>query len=444
MKIPIVTIVGRPNVGKSTFFNRLLKRRDAIVDDQPGVTRDRHYAESDWNGKQFMLVDTGGYMPDSKDEINVAVREQVDIAIEESDVILFIVDVITGITDIDMQLAEKLKRTNKPVILVVNKADTDARALEAYEFYQLGLGDPAIISCMQSRGVGDLLDRLVNAFDTTVDFEKEVSDEIKVAVIGRENAGKSSFVNTLLGTQRTIVTPIPGTTRDPIDSLLKYQKRNYLLIDTAGLKRRAKVKENVLFYSQLRTMRSLQRAQVVIYFIDASEYLTRQDMRVIAEAARSKKGIVIAINKWDLIEKDDKTMLAWQRDLVEKLGEFSYIPIVFTSVLQKQRLYKLMDTVTEVYEELQKKISTSELNKVLLPIIHENSPPAVKGKEIKINYITQLKTAAPVFGFFGNHPDLIPDNYRRFLERQIREHWQFRGVPITLAFKSKHKERRTG
>jgi GTP-binding protein len=444
MKIPIVTIVGRPNVGKSTFFNRLLKRRDAIVDDQPGVTRDRHYAESDWNGKTFMLVDTGGYMPDSKDQIDIAVREQVDIAIEESDVILFIVDVITGITDIDMQLAEKLKRTDKPVILVVNKADTDARALEAYEFYQLGLGEPAIISCMQGRGVGDLLDRLVDSFEAPVDFEKDSSDEIKVAVIGRENAGKSSFVNTLLGTQRTIVTPIPGTTRDPIDSPLKYQKRNYLLIDTAGLKRRAKVKENVLFYSQLRTMRSMQRAQVVIYFIDASEYITRQDMRVIAEAARSKKGIVIAINKWDLIEKDDKTMLAWQRDLAEKLGEFSYIPIVFTSVMQKQRLYKLMDTVTEVYEELQKKIPTSELNKVLLPIIHENSPPAVKGKEIKINYITQLKTAAPVFGFFGNHPDLIPDNYRRFLERQIREHWQFRGVPITLAFKSKRKERRTG
>jgi GTP-binding protein len=443
MKTPIVTIVGRPNVGKSTFFNRLLKRRDAIVDDQPGVTRDRHYAESDWNGKTFMLVDTGGYMPDSKDQIDIAVREQVDIAIEESDVILFIVDVITGITDIDMQLADKLKRTDKPVILVVNKADTDARALEAYEFYQLGLGEPAIISCMQGRGVGDLLDRLVDSFETPIKYDKESPDEIKVAVIGRENAGKSSFVNTLLGTQRTIVTPIPGTTRDPIDSPLKYQKRNYLLIDTAGLKRRAKVKENVLFYSQLRTMRSMQRAQVVIYFIDASEYMTRQDMRVIAEAARSKKGIVIAINKWDLIEKDDKTMLAWQRDLTEKLGEFSYIPIVFTSVLQKQRLYKLMDTVTEVYDELQKKIPTSELNKVLLPIIHENSPPAVKGKEIKINYITQLKTAAPVFGFFGNHPDLIPDNYRRFLERQIREHWQFRGVPITLAFKSKRKERRT-
>ncbi len=441
MKQPIVTIVGRPNVGKSTFFNRILKKREAIVDDQPGVTRDRHYADSDWNGKSFMMVDTGGYMPDSDDMMDIAVREQVDIAIEESDVILFIVDVITGVTDIDEQIAEKLQRTNRPVILVVNKADNDAREFEGYEFYNLGLGDPSIISAMQGRGVGDLLDRLVKAFDKKVDYDTQEKNAIRLAVIGRENAGKSSFVNTLVGKQRVIVTPIPGTTRDPIDSELKYQKRDYLLIDTAGLKRRARVKENVLFYSQLRTMRSLQRADIALYFIDADESITRQDLRVISEAASARKAVVIVINKWDLIEKDHKTMREWEVDLADKLGEYRYIPVVFTSVIEKQRLYKLLDVATEVYDEYQKSIRTSDLNKVLLPIIQENSPPAVRGKEIKINYITQLKTAPPVFGFFTNQPKLIPVNYRRFLERQIREHWQFTGVPVTVVFKPKNKDR---
>jgi len=270
--------------------------------------------------------------------------------------------------------------------------------------------------------------------------EEEVDDErIRLAIIGKENVGKSSFVNTLVGKERIIVTPIPGTTRDPIDTPLKYRGREYLLIDTAGLKRRTKVKENILFYSQLRTMRSIQRADVVIYFVDATLGLTRQDMRVVSEAVSAKKGMVIAINKWDLIPKDEHTLTQWEKEFRERLGTLSFIPLIFTSVTQKKRLYKLLDLATDVYEELYKKIRTSELNRVLQPIIEANSPPAVRGKEVKINYITQVNTAPPVFAFFGNHPDLIPQNYRRFLERQIREHWGFQGVPIYLTFKHKHK-----
>jgi GTP-binding protein len=439
MKQPLVAIIGRPNVGKSTFFNRILKKRDAIVHDQPGVTRDRHYAPADWNGKSFMLVDTGGYMPASQELFDAAVREQVEIAIEEADVILFIVDQSTGITDIDQQIAEKLQRANVPVILIVNKVDNEKREGDIYEFYNLGLGDPLPVSALVGRGIGDMLDKLAANFNTPA---AEAEDHaIKLAVIGRENVGKSSFVNTLLGKERMIVTPIPGTTRDPVDSPLKYQKKDYLLIDTAGLKRRVKVQENVLFYSQLRTMRSIQRADVVLYFMDAVEGVTRQDLRIIAETVHAKKALVIAVNKWDLIEKDQHTLPRREAEIREKLGEHSYIPIVFTSVLQKQRLFKLLDVATFVYEEFHKEIRTRDLNKALLPIIQQNSPPAVLGKEIKINYITQLKTAAPAFGFFSNHPELIPTNYRRFLERQIRNFWEFKGVPISVVFKSKHKSK---
>lgn len=437
MKQPLVAIVGRPNVGKSTLFNRILKKREAIVHDQPGVTRDRHYAASDWAGKAFMLIDTGGYLPQSRDLIDQAVREQVDIAIEEADIILFMVDQTTGITDIDQQLAEKLQRTEKPVLLIVNKVDDQKHETEGYQFYNLGLGDPLFVSAALGRGSGDMLDRLVALIDSAAPGEETDDSAIKLAVVGKENVGKSSFVNTLVGRERVIVTPIPGTTRDPIDTPLNYQKRRYLLIDTAGLKRRAKVQENVLFYTQLRTMRSIQRADVVLYFMDAVEGMTRQDMRVIAEAVQARKGVVAVMNKWDLVEKDHTTLPALEKDLEEKLGTYRFIPLVFTSVLEKIRLYKLLDVATKVYDEYHKTIRTSELNKVLLPIIQENSPPAVRGKEIKINYITQLKTAAPAFGFFGNHPELIPVNYRRFLERQIRRHWGFEGVPVALVFKSK-------
>ncbi len=439
MRLPLVTIVGRPNVGKSTFFNRILQRREAIVHDQPGVTRDRHYALSDWDGKPFMLVDTGGFMPRSDDMIDAAIREQVEIAIDETDVILFLVDQSSGITDIDHEIAKRLQRTDKPVVLAVNKVDHEKLEPEGYQFYALGLGDPVMISAMQGRGIGDLLDVLTSHIDNDTRDEK-ASDAIKLAVIGKENVGKSSFVNTLLGKDRVIVTPIPGTTRDPIDSPLRYKKRDYLIIDTAGLKRKARVKENVLFYSQIRTARSIQRADIVLYFVDAAEGFTRQDQRVISDAIASRKPIVMAVNKWDLIEKDHRTTKLWEEELRDKLGMYTFIPIIFTSVMEKQRLYKLLDLATEVYEEFQRQVPTSVLNKIMLPIVKHNSPPATRGKEIKINYVTQLQAAPPVFGFFTNHPKLIPDNYKRFLEKQIRLNWPFRGIPVTIAFKAKNKQ----
>ncbi len=439
MGLPIVTIVGRPNVGKSTLFNRIIGKREAIVDDQPGVTRDRLYAQADWNGIPFMLVDTGGYLPKTEDEIEKAIREQVEIAIEEADVILFVVDRQTGVTQWDSLIAEKLQRTHKPVLLVVNKVDHEKYEPEMYTFYSLGLGDPIGVSGIQGLGIGDLLDRLVQHLQK-IPF-KPREEGIHLAVIGRENVGKSSFVNTLIGEKRSIVTDRPGTTRDAIDSPLNYKKRRYILIDTAGLKRKARIKENVLFYSQIRTARSIQRADVVLYFMDATEGPTRQDLRVIQDAARQKKGIVIAVNKWDLVPKNEHTLFQWERAMKERLGEYAYIPIVFTSVLEKKRLYKLLDVATAVYEELHKYIPTSDLNDVLLPIIQETSPAAIRGKEIKINYVTQVKKNPPVIAFFSNFPELIQDHYRRFLERKIRELWGFTGVPLTIVFKSKHGKR---
>jgi len=442
MKQPIVTIVGRPNVGKSTLFNRILRKREAIVDNAPGVTRDRNFATTDWNGKLFLLVDTGGYLPSAKELLEIAIKEQVEIAIAESDVILFVVDQSTGISDIDQQIGDKLKKIEKPTLLLVNKIDHQMLESEGYQFYNLGVGEPILISAAQGRGIGDMLDTLQSHLpDGYTDSETE-NDTIKLAIIGRENVGKSSFVNIITGEERIIVTPQPGTTRDPIDTLLKYQKRNYLLIDTAGLKRRAKVRENILFYSQLRTLRSIQRADVVLYFVDATEGLTRYDLKTLSDVIEARKSAVIAVNKWDLISKDHNTLHQWEIEFRERLGNLSFIPIIFTSVLEKKRLHKLMDEATEILSEMKKIIRTQDLNNFLLPIIHENSPPAVRGKEIKINYITQIKSAPPLFAFFGNQPRLIPDNYKRFLEKQIRTHWGFKGVPVNITFKSKRKSKR--
>lgn len=442
MGLPVVTIVGRPNVGKSTLFNRIIRKREAIVDDQPGVTRDRLYAPAEWNGVPFLLVDTGGYLPKTEDQIEKAIREQVEIAIDEADLILFVVDRQSGITEWDSLIAARLQRTQKPVILLVNKVDHTKYESEIYEFYNLGVGEPMGISALQGRTIGDMLDRVVQDLKK-IPVKEETQDAIKLAVIGRENVGKSSFVNTLIGQTRSIVTDIPGTTRDSIDSPLNYKKRRYLLIDTAGLKRKARVKENVLFYSQLRTARSIQRADVVLYFLDATEGPTRQDLRVIQDAARQRKGIVLVVNKWDLVPKNEHTLFEWEKAMKERLSEFSFIPIVFTSVLEKKRLYKLLDVATTVYDEMNKYIATSDLNATLLPIIQETTPAAVQGKEIKIKYITQVKQRPPVIAFFCNFPELIGDNYRRFLERKIRELWGFEGVPLTLVFKSKQKEKRT-
>jgi GTP-binding protein len=442
MKLPLVTIVGRANVGKSTLFNRILRKREAIVDDVPGVTRDRHFANTDWNGKPFTIVDTGGYLPKTKEFIENAVREQVEIAIAESDIILFVVDQSTGISDIDQHIAEKLKRYQTPTLLLVNKIDHQMLETEGYQFYNLGIGEPILISAAQGRGIGDMLDILSDLLEKVPPESKHQKDIVKLAIIGKENVGKSSFVNTIIGEERIIVTPVPGTTRDAIDTLLKYNKHEYLLIDTAGLKRRTKVKENVLFYGQLRTLRSIQRADIVLYFIDAVEGLTKYDLLMLNETVHSKKSVILIVNKWDLIPKDDKTLNQTEINIRERLGTLFYIPIVFTSVLQKIRLYKVMDTVAEIYLEMKKKIRTADLNDTLIPIIEKNSPPAVRGKEIKINYITQIKSAPPLFAFFGNHPQLIPDNYKRFLEKQIRNFWGFKGIPVNIVFKSKHKSKR--
>ncbi len=437
MALPIVAIVGRPNVGKSTLFNRIIKKRQAIVDDLPGVTRDRHYALTDWAGQSFVLVDTGGYLPQSSDEMEMAIREQVEIAIDEADLILHLVDRATGITDLDTDIAEKLKRSNKTVMLLVNKVDNENMETDIYQFYNLGMGDPVAISALQGRTIGDMLDRL-NLQLKSVTTPK-VEDGIKLAIVGRENVGKSSFVNTLIGQTRAIVTTAPGTTRDPIDSPLKYKQKKYLLIDTAGLKRKAKVKENVLFYSQLRTLRSIQRADVVIYFMDATTGPTRQDLRMLHEAVQQRKGMVIAVNKWDLVPKDEHTLFEWEQALKQRLGTFSFIPIVFTSVLEKKRLLKLLDVATHVYQEMHKYLKTSELNNLVLPILNQTTPPAVQGQEVKINYVTQVKSNPPVIAFFCNFPELIGASYKRFLEKKLREIWGFEGVPLTIVFKAKRK-----
>lgn len=436
MSQPVVAILGRPNVGKSTLFNRLIGKRKAIVDDKPGVTRDRNYGTVEWNNYHFILIDTGGYLPEAKTQIDLAIREQIDIAIDEADVILFLVDAKTGITDIDEQMARILRNSNKEIILVVNKIDEPRDDPELGQFYNLGLGDPYPVSAMSGRQSGDLLDIIVSRIKKAP-FVPQEKDVIQLAIIGRENVGKSSFVNTLLNQERCIVTDIPGTTRDSLDSRLRYNKRDYLLIDTAGLKKKRRILENILFYSNLRTIKSIDRADVVLYLVDIVEGLSRQDVAILSDAAVQRKGIVLLFNKWDLIEKDHKTIEEYRLEYNERLGLLRYIPQLYISVLEKKRLYKALDLATQVYEERKKKIATAELNNFFLPLIKRNTPPAVKGREIKINYVTQVKNNPPVFVFFCNYPNLVMDSYQRFLENKLREQYGFIGVPVLLLFRKK-------
>jgi GTP-binding protein len=436
MSEPIVSIVGRPNVGKSTFFNRIIGRRQAIVDDVPGVTRDRNYAIGEWCGNHFLLVDTGGYLPESKEVIDQAVREQVRLAMDESDVIIFLVDARTGITVTDEEIARLLQGMAKDVLLVVNKVDDDRDNLEVGQFYKLGLGDPIPVSSMIGSGSGDLLDLLTAKLAKKIVKDKS-ENALKMAVIGKENVGKSSLVNTLLQQQRQIVTDIPGTTRDSIDSYFNYQKREFLIIDTAGLKKRAKIKENILFYSNLRTYRSIRRADVVIYMIDALQGLSKQDIQVMMQVAQERKGLICVYNKWDLIQKDHKTMDKIKRDVKDRLGDLGYVPIIFTSVTNKQRIFKLLDLFVQVYETRKIRISTSELNSYFEPIFKATTPPAVQGREMKINYVTQVKSEPPLFAFYCNFPELLADHYKKFLENKLRVKYKFAGVPLTLSFRKK-------
>ncbi len=436
MSQPLIALVGRPNVGKSTLFNRIIGSRSAIVDDMPGVTRDRHYSSTEWAGKPFTIVDTGGYVPASEDVMEAAVREQVEIAIAEADGIVFVVDSKDGVLPGDRDIAAILRKSAKPVILVVNKSDGAKSEESVGDFFALGLGEPVPASALGGRRIGDLLDAVTRSFPSQP-HEDDAASPLRIAVIGKPNVGKSSFVNALLGEHRHLVTDIPGTTRDPIDALLKYHGEELVLVDTAGLKRRSKIKESVDFYSAVRTLKSIDRSDVAVILLDATQGLEHQDLRIIETAMERRRAAVIVVNKWDLVEKDSRTAAAYEKALKEKLRQYSFLPIIFISALTKQRVFKVIELVKDVDEQQRRRISTSELNAALGEEIRNRPPQSRSGKEIKINYITQVKTKPPHFTFFCNNPNLIDDAYRRFLENRIRDYYTFTGVPLLLTFKRK-------
>ncbi|MBK8414565.1 MAG: ribosome biogenesis GTPase Der [Bacteroidetes bacterium] len=431
----IVAIVGRPNVGKSTLFNRLTESRKAIVDEASGVTRDRHYGKADWNGKSFSLIDTGGYVRGSDDVFEDEIRKQVVLAVEEADVIIFVVDVTTGLTDLDDEVAGMLRKSGKKIVVVANKVDSSARAFEHTDFYKLGLGEIYTISAISGSGTGELLDEVVKDFNSDEPEETEIP---KIAIVGQPNVGKSSLLNTLLGLERTIVTPIAGTTRDTIYTRYKGFGFDFFLIDTAGLRRKARVKEDIEFYSVMRTIRAIEESDVCIVMIDATVGLTAQDINIYHLAEKNKKGIVLLVNKWDLIETATKNTKKVEEEIRAKLAPFNDIPIIFTSVLHKQRIHKALEVALEVFQNRKQQIATSVLNKVMLPFIEHYPPPATKGKTISIKYVTQLPGGNPHFAFFCNLPQYIKDPYRRYIENKLRESFNFQGVPISLHFRPKN------
>jgi len=432
----IVAIVGRPNVGKSTFFNRLIQRREAIVDAVSGVTRDRHYGKSDWNGKEFSLIDTGGYVVGSDDIFEAEIDKQVELAIDEADAIIFMVDVEAGVTGMDEDVANLLRKVKKPVFLAVNKVDNAKRAEDAVEFYSLGLGEYYTIASINGSGTGDLLDALVEALPEKE--ENEEQEELpRFAVVGRPNAGKSSFINALIGEDRYIVTDIAGTTRDSIDTKYNRFGFEFNLVDTAGIRRKSKVKEDLEFYSVMRSVRAIEHCDVCLLVFDATRGFDGQVQNIFWLAERNRKGIVILVNKWDLVEKDNKTTKEFEAKIKKQIEPFTDVPIIFISALTKQRIYKAIETAVEVYKNRSKRIKTSELNDVLLPIIEHNPPPAYKGKYVKIKYIMQLPTPQPQFAFFCNLPQYVKDPYKRFLENKLRKHFNFHGVPVTVYMRKK-------
>lgn len=433
----IVAIVGRPNVGKSTFFNRLIKRREAIVDSVSGVTRDRHYGKTDWNGKEFSVIDTGGYVVGSDDIFEEEIRKQVQLAIEESDIIVFIVDVEDGITPMDDEVAQILRQVDKPIFIAVNKVDNAMRAADAVEFYNLGLGDYHTISSINGSGTGDLLDAITEVIPAPEDEEEEVDELPRFAVVGRPNAGKSSFINALIGEDRNIVTNIAGTTRDSIDTKYNRFGFEFNLVDTAGIRKKSKVKEDLEFYSVMRAVRAIEHCDVAIVVVDATRGFEGQDQNIFWLAEKNKKGVVVLINKWDLVEKETNTMRDFEAKIRKQIAPFTDVPIIFISALTKQRIYKAIETAVEVFENRKRRISTSKLNDTMLDIIKQNPPPATKGKYIKIKFCTQLPTRTPQFAFFANLPQYVKDPYKRFIENKLRDHFDFSGVPIIIYFRQK-------
>ena len=432
----IVAIVGRPNVGKSTLFNRLVGMRQAIVDSTAGTTRDRHYGRTDWNGREFSVIDTGGYTVNGEDVFEEEIRRQVMLAIDEADVILFMTEVSTGITDLDMFMADILRRADKKVFLVVNKVDNSEQLYGTPEFYALGLGEPYAISSMSGSGTGDLMDAIVAALppDARDGGEEELP---RITIVGRPNVGKSSMTNALLGQERNIVTPVAGTTRDSIHTRYNKYGMDFYLIDTAGLRKKGKVTEDLEFYSVMRSIRAIESSDVCILMLDASQGVESQDLNIFNLIVRNRKGCVIVVNKWDLIPKDSNTMKEWRAAIAKKLAPFSDVPVIFTSVPDRQRILEVLQTALRVYRSRARRIPTSEFNDYILPIIEETPPPSIKGKYIRIKYAAQLPNPTPVFAFFVNLPQYIKDAYRRFLENKIREHWDFSGVPIQIYFRQK-------
>ncbi|MCT4636344.1 MAG: ribosome biogenesis GTPase Der [Bacteroidales bacterium] len=434
----IAAIVGRPNVGKSTLFNRLIGKRQAIVDETEGVTRDRHYGVSDWNGHDFSVIDTGGYIVNSDDIFEEEIRKQVDLAINEADVILFVVDVEIGITDLDNAVAEILRRQDKPVILVVNKVDNNERILAATEFYSLGLGEYFTISSINGSGTGELLDNLVETFPKeSLNKKDEFEGLPKLAVVGRPNAGKSSFINALIGEERNIVTDIAGTTRDSIHTRYNKFNHDFVIVDTAGIRKKSKVNEDLEFYSVMRAVRTIEDADICVLMLDATRGVESQDMSILQLVLKNKKGLVVVINKWDLIEKETNTMKEFTEAVQNRIAPFTDVPIIFTSVINKQRIHKVLDSAMEVYNNRTKRISTSTLNEVMLEAIEKYPPPSYKGKFIKIKYVTQLPIGRPAFAFFCNLPQYIKDPYKRYLENKLRDMFDFKGVPIDIFVRKK-------
>ncbi|MBQ9463095.1 MAG: ribosome biogenesis GTPase Der [Bacteroidales bacterium] len=433
----LVAIVGRPNVGKSTLFNRLVGARQAIVDDTAGVTRDRHYGRCEWCGREFSVVDTGGYTSNSDDVFETAIRSQVQIAIDEADLVLFMVEAATGITDYDAEIADVLRRSRKPVVLCVNKVDTGEKMYDAYQFYSLGLGELYSISAANGSGTGDLLDAVVAALPEETQQEDPYAGLPRITIVGKPNVGKSSLTNALLGVERNIVTPVAGTTRDSIEAHYNKFGHEFMLVDTAGIRRKAKVNEDLEFYSVMRSIRAIEHSDVCIMMIDATSGMEAQDMNIFSLIQRNRKGCVLVVNKWDLFIKDSNTLKQYTEALRSRIAPFDDVPIVFTSVVKMQRIQDVLNAAAEVYANYSRKIPTARLNEVLLPLIEETPPPAWKGKYVKVKYVTQLPTKFPAFAFFCNLPQYIKEPYKRFLENQLRKNFSLTGCPVQIYCRQK-------